>query len=47
MRFDRGGEFTSKEFKQYYENHEICWPLTVPYTPQQNGVVGKKKWNYH
>ena len=42
MRFDRGGEFTSKEFKQYCENHEICWPLTVPYTLQQNGVVGKK-----
>ena len=43
MRFDTGGEFTSKEFKQYCENHEICWPLTVPYTPQQNGVIGKKK----
>ena len=37
MRFDRGCEFTSKEFEEYCENHGIYSLLMVPYSPQQNG----------
>ena len=39
MRFDRGDEFTLKEFEKYCENHGIYLPLTVPYSPQQNGQL--------
>lgn len=39
LRIDRGGEFTSNEFKEYCETNGIKRQLTVAYTPQQNGVV--------
>ncbi|XP_022891768.1 uncharacterized protein LOC111406611 [Olea europaea var. sylvestris] len=39
---DRGGEFTSKKFEKYCEENEIRRPLTVPYSPQQNGVAERK-----
>lgn len=42
MRSDRGGEFTSKVFEKYCEENGIRRPLTVPYSPQQNGVVERK-----
>ena len=42
MRYDKGGEFTSKEFKEYYEDHGIHRSLTVPYSSQQNGIVERK-----
>ncbi|RDY00253.1 hypothetical protein CR513_16593, partial [Mucuna pruriens] len=42
LRSDRGGEFTSKEFNEFCEKNEIRRPLTVPRTPQQNGVVERK-----
>ncbi|KAK4854716.1 hypothetical protein QYF36_000407 [Acer negundo] len=42
LRSDRGGEFTSKEFKDFCDGNEIRHPLTVPWTPQQNGVVERK-----
>ncbi|KAK2991724.1 hypothetical protein RJ640_004252 [Escallonia rubra] len=42
MRFDRGGEFTSKEFKAFCEENSIRRPLTILYSPQQNGVVERK-----
>ncbi|CAA0816053.1 Unknown protein [Striga hermonthica] len=38
-RTDRGGEFTSNEFKQYCEQMRIKRYLTAPYSPQQNGIV--------
>lgn len=41
-RSDRGGELTSKEFEEYYENYEIHWLLMVPYSPQWNEVIEKK-----
>jgi hypothetical protein len=31
---DRGGEFTSATFKEYYNNVGLQWHLTVPYSPQ-------------
>ena len=39
LRTDRGGEFTSNEFTQYYKDNGIARQLTTPYSPQQNGVV--------
>ncbi|GAA0173738.1 transmembrane signal receptor [Lithospermum erythrorhizon] len=42
LRTDKGGEFTSNEFNKYCEDHGISRPLTVPRTPQQNGVAERK-----
>ncbi|KAL0374367.1 UNVERIFIED_CONTAM: Retrovirus-related Pol polyprotein from transposon TNT 1-94 [Sesamum radiatum] len=39
LRSDRGGEFTSNEFKFFCEQNKIHRPITVPYSPQQNGVA--------
>ncbi|KAK2976697.1 hypothetical protein RJ640_013953 [Escallonia rubra] len=42
MRSDRGRKFISKEFKAFCEENGIRQPLTIPYSPQQNGVVERK-----
>ncbi|KAH9667537.1 hypothetical protein KPL70_021079 [Citrus sinensis] len=42
MRSDRGGEFTSKEFLEFCKANGIRRPLTVPRSPQQNGVAERK-----
>ncbi|KAJ4702077.1 Retrovirus-related Pol polyprotein from transposon TNT 1-94 [Melia azedarach] len=42
MRTDRGGEFTSKEFQEFCEANGIRRFLTVPRSPQQNGVAERK-----
>nr|KYP66220.1 Retrovirus-related Pol polyprotein from transposon TNT 1-94 [Cajanus cajan] len=42
LRSDRGGEFTSKEFQKYCEDNGIRRQLTVPRSPQQNGVAERK-----
>jgi transposase InsO family protein len=43
LRSDNGGEFTSKEFMDYYSNnHGIKRQFSVARTPQQNGVVERK-----
>ena len=42
IRSDRGGEFTSDEFKELCDRSGIKKQLTAPYTPQQNGVVERK-----
>ena len=39
---DRGGEYTSTAFMEYYEEQGIRRFLTAPYTPQQNGVAERK-----
>ncbi len=39
VRSDGGGEFTSTLFKEYLKTLGIRQELTVPRTPQQNGVV--------
>nr|GFA37723.1 hypothetical protein [Tanacetum cinerariifolium] len=38
LRFDRGGEYLSHEFKDYLIKNGIVQHLTSPYTSQQNGV---------
>jgi transposase InsO family protein len=42
LRIDRGGEFTSQEFKNLCNTNGIHKQLIVAYTPQQNGVAEKK-----
>ena len=39
LRTDRGGEFTSVEFVAYCADQGVVRHHTVPYSPQQNGVV--------
>ena len=39
IRTDNGGEYTSRAFQEYLDDHGISHQLTVPYTPQQNGVA--------
>ena len=36
---DNGGEYTSKEFEQLLKKQGTQHELTVPKTPQQNGVA--------
>ena len=38
LRTDNGGEYTSNEFQDYLQQEGIHHELTVPKTPEQNGV---------
>jgi transposase InsO family protein len=42
LRTDRGGEFTSKDFKAYCAEHGIQRHMSAPYSPQWNGVVERR-----
>jgi transposase InsO family protein len=42
LRSDNGGEFTSKEFMDYYSIHGIKRQFSIARTPQQIGVVERK-----
>lgn len=42
LQSDNGGEYCSKEFDKYLEKCGIQRRLTVPHTPQQNGVAERK-----
>ena len=42
LRFDRGGEYLSGEFKFYLTQEEIVLQLSAPRTPQQNGVAERR-----
>jgi hypothetical protein len=39
FRCDNGGEYLSEEMKDYFRSKWIVYELTVPYTPDQNGVA--------
>jgi transposase InsO family protein len=39
IRSERGGEFSSRDFKEFYDKHGIKREYTIPRSPQQNGVV--------
>ena len=39
LRTDNGGEFSGKEFDQFYRQHGIARQNTTHYTPQHNGVA--------
>jgi hypothetical protein len=42
VRSDRGGEFSSGNFKEFCDKNGIKREYTIPKTPQQNGVVERK-----
>ena len=39
LRTDNGGEFTSNEFENYLKSEGVKHELSVPKTPEQNGVA--------
>ena len=42
FRTDRGHEYLSDQFKEFYEEKGILRHLTIPCTPQQNGVAERR-----
>jgi hypothetical protein len=42
VRSDRGGDFSSGNFKEFCDKHRIKREYTIPRTPQQNGVVERQ-----
>jgi transposase InsO family protein len=42
VRSDKGGEFSSREFKEFFDKHGIKREYNIPRTPQQNGVVERQ-----
>ena len=42
IRCDNGGEFTSNNMLNFYNEKGILLETTCPHTPQQNGVVERK-----
>jgi transposase InsO family protein len=42
LRTDHGGEFTSVEFGEWCADQGVRRHLSVPYSPQQNGVVERR-----
>jgi transposase InsO family protein len=42
LRSDNGGEYTSRDFSDFCVEAGIKREYTVPYNPQQNGVVERK-----
>ena len=42
LRDDHGGEYISNEFSQFCAEHGIIHEVTPPYSPQPNGMDGRK-----
>ena len=42
LRTDRGREYLSDQFKIFCDEKGIAQQLTIPYTPQQNGVAERR-----
>jgi len=45
LTFDHGGEYKFDEFNNFYQKEGIKKKFTTSYTPQQNGVLKRKKEN--
>ena len=39
LRIDNGGEYISSDFQEFLKEKGIRHELTIPHTPEQNGVV--------
>ena len=46
IKSDHGREFENSNFDNFYNKHGIRHEHYAPKTPQQNGVVEQKKWNF-
>ena len=42
LRIDGGGEYNSKEFKEFCEAKGIEHEVIAPYTPQHNGLAKRR-----
>ena len=42
LRSDRGGEYTSRDFNIYCEEHGIKRQLSSPYSPEKNEIVERR-----
>jgi len=42
LRTDGGGEYTSKEFEAICTSQGVVHEVTVPYTPQHNGLAERR-----
>jgi transposase InsO family protein len=42
LRTDRGGEYESNSFKEFCEQNGIIHEVTLPYSPESNGVAERK-----
>ena len=42
LRSDRGGEFTSNEFEEFYKDRGIKRQTSTPRTPPQNGIAERR-----
>jgi hypothetical protein len=47
LRSNNGGEFTSKEFMDFFRKHGIKRQFFIARTPQQNGVIKRKNMTVH
>lgn len=45
IRTNNGGEYTSRVFENYLQENVIKHQTTIPYNPQQNGVVNVNFFN--
>lgn len=43
IRSDNGGEYLNSELSQFLQANRILHETTYPHTPQQNGVIERKK----
>jgi transposase InsO family protein len=43
LRSNNGGKFASKEFMEFFSEHEIKRQFSIARTPQQNGFIERKK----
>jgi transposase InsO family protein len=46
LRFENGGEFTSREFDVFYETQGVKRQFSAARTPQQNEIVERKNRNF-
>ena len=42
LQSDKGGEYFANDFSMFCEEHDIIHQSSAPYTPQQNGLAGRK-----
>ena len=42
LKTDCGREYLSEQYKELFDENGIARQLTMPYTPQQNGVVERR-----